>query len=154
MFWFILLVIVVAGFVAWKMRAPLLAKILGQDRSRIDRQLNRRKRAEPAGPSVALVETRGSPLRHRHRGLDRLDQRPGSRQARPANGSTSDRVRPQSTSSLARISSNFSAARWARSSTWRANAVRWGLRTKYDAMPLTRNATTSTHMIGADPAIA
>ena len=43
MFWFILLVIVVAGFVAWKMRAPLLAKILGQDRSRIDRQLNRKK---------------------------------------------------------------------------------------------------------------
>ena len=43
MFWFILLVIVVAGFVAWKMRVPLLAKILGQDRSRIDRQLNRRK---------------------------------------------------------------------------------------------------------------
>ncbi len=43
MFWIILLVVVVAGFVAWKMRAPLLAKILGQDRSRIDRQLNRRK---------------------------------------------------------------------------------------------------------------
>ena len=43
MFWFILLVIVVAGFVTWKMRAPLLAKILGQDRSRIDRQLNRKK---------------------------------------------------------------------------------------------------------------
>jgi hypothetical protein len=43
MFWIILLVIVVVGFVAWKMRAPLLAKILGQDRSRIDRQLNRRR---------------------------------------------------------------------------------------------------------------
>jgi hypothetical protein len=43
MFWIILLVIVVVGVVAWKMRAPLLAKILGQDRSRIDRQLNRRK---------------------------------------------------------------------------------------------------------------
>jgi hypothetical protein len=42
MFWFILLVVVV-GFVAWKLRVPLLAKILGQDRSRIDRQLNRRK---------------------------------------------------------------------------------------------------------------
>jgi hypothetical protein len=41
-FWIILLVIV-AGFVVWKLRAPLLAKILGQDRSRIDRQLNRRK---------------------------------------------------------------------------------------------------------------
>jgi hypothetical protein len=43
MFWIILLVIIVAGVVAWKMRGPLLAKILGQDRSRIDRQLNRRK---------------------------------------------------------------------------------------------------------------
>jgi hypothetical protein len=43
MFWIILLVIVVVGVVAWKRRAPLLAKILGQDRSRIDRQLNRRK---------------------------------------------------------------------------------------------------------------
>jgi hypothetical protein len=43
MFWIILLVVVVVGIVAWKMRAPLLAKILGQDRSRIDRQLNRRK---------------------------------------------------------------------------------------------------------------
>jgi hypothetical protein len=43
MFWIILLVVVVVGVVAWKMRAPLLAKILGQDRSRIDRQLNRRK---------------------------------------------------------------------------------------------------------------
>jgi uncharacterized iron-regulated membrane protein len=43
MFWIILLVIVVAGFVAWKKRVPLLAKILGQPESRIDRQLNRRK---------------------------------------------------------------------------------------------------------------
>ena len=42
--WFlILLVIVVGGVVAWKMRVPLLAKILGQSESRIDRQLNRRK---------------------------------------------------------------------------------------------------------------
>jgi hypothetical protein len=32
MFWIILLVVVVVGVVAWKMRAPLLAKILGQDR--------------------------------------------------------------------------------------------------------------------------
>ena len=38
MFWFIVLVIAVVGFVAWKLRAPLLAKILGQDRARIDRQ--------------------------------------------------------------------------------------------------------------------
>jgi hypothetical protein len=43
MFWIILLVVVVAGFVAWKMRVSLMARILGQDRSRIERQLNRRK---------------------------------------------------------------------------------------------------------------
>jgi hypothetical protein len=43
MFWFILLVVVVVGVVAWKMRVKLLAKILGQPESRIDRQLNRRK---------------------------------------------------------------------------------------------------------------
>jgi hypothetical protein len=38
MFWLILLVIVVVGFVAWRMRVPLLAKILGQSESRINRQ--------------------------------------------------------------------------------------------------------------------
>jgi hypothetical protein len=43
MFWFILLVIVVAGIVAWRMRVPLLAKILGQSQSRINRQINRKK---------------------------------------------------------------------------------------------------------------
>lgn len=43
MFWLILLVVVVAGFVVWKLRVPLLAKILGQSESRIDRQLNRKK---------------------------------------------------------------------------------------------------------------
>jgi hypothetical protein len=43
MFWLILLVIVVVGFVAWKMRVPLLAKLLGQSQSRINRQLGRRK---------------------------------------------------------------------------------------------------------------
>ena len=43
MFWFILLVVVVAGFVLWKLRVPLLAKILGQPQSRIERQLNRKK---------------------------------------------------------------------------------------------------------------
>jgi hypothetical protein len=42
--WFvILLVVVVVGFVLWKKRVPLLAKILGQSESRVDRQLNRRK---------------------------------------------------------------------------------------------------------------
>jgi hypothetical protein len=43
MFWIILLVIVVVGFAAWKLRVPLMAKVLGQSQSRIDRQLNRRK---------------------------------------------------------------------------------------------------------------
>ncbi|MGC4110984.1 MAG: hypothetical protein QM747_11295 [Nocardioides sp.] len=42
--WFlILLVIVVGGFVLWKLRVPLLAKILGQSESRINRQIGRRK---------------------------------------------------------------------------------------------------------------
>jgi hypothetical protein len=43
MFWIILLVVVVVGFVAWKLRVPLMAKVLGQSQSRIGRQLNRRK---------------------------------------------------------------------------------------------------------------
>jgi hypothetical protein len=43
MFWIILLAIVVVGFIAWKMRVQLLAKILGQDEARINRQLNRKK---------------------------------------------------------------------------------------------------------------
>jgi hypothetical protein len=38
----ILLVIVVLGFIAWKMRVRLLAKMLGQSESRIDRQINRK----------------------------------------------------------------------------------------------------------------
>jgi hypothetical protein len=43
--WFLILVVlVVGGFVLWRMRVPLLAKLLGQPESRIDRQLNRRKR--------------------------------------------------------------------------------------------------------------
>jgi hypothetical protein len=40
----IILAIVVAGIVVWRRRVPLLAKLLGQPESRIDRQLNRRKR--------------------------------------------------------------------------------------------------------------
>lgn len=44
MFWLILLVLVVGGVVVWRMRVRLLAKVLGQSESRIDRQLNRRKR--------------------------------------------------------------------------------------------------------------
>jgi hypothetical protein len=41
-FW-VLLVVVVLGFVAWKLRVKLLAKILGQSESRVNRQINRRK---------------------------------------------------------------------------------------------------------------
>jgi hypothetical protein len=40
----IVVAIVVAGFVAWKMRVQLLAKVLGQDESRIRRQIGRRDR--------------------------------------------------------------------------------------------------------------
>ena len=43
MFWLILLVVVVAAVVVWKMRVKLLAKILGQSDSRVDRQLNRKR---------------------------------------------------------------------------------------------------------------
>lgn len=39
-----ILLIVVAAVLAYKFRVQLLAKILGQPQSRIDRQLNRRKR--------------------------------------------------------------------------------------------------------------
>jgi hypothetical protein len=39
----ILLVIVVAAVVAWKMRVSLMAKVLGQSEARV-RQLNRRRR--------------------------------------------------------------------------------------------------------------
>ena len=42
--WFLIIVaLVVAGVVAWRMRVPLMAKILGQSEGRMDRQLNRRK---------------------------------------------------------------------------------------------------------------
>ena len=39
----IILALVIAGFVVWRRRVPLLAKLLGQSESRIDRQLNRRR---------------------------------------------------------------------------------------------------------------
>lgn len=42
MLW-ILIVLVVAGVLAYKFRVPLLAKVLGQPESRIQRQLDRRK---------------------------------------------------------------------------------------------------------------
>jgi hypothetical protein len=42
--WFpILLVVVVGAFVIWKFRVRLLAKILGQPQSRIERRLNQRR---------------------------------------------------------------------------------------------------------------
>lgn len=38
--WFLILLAVIAiGFVVYKMRAPILAKILGQPQSRIERRL-------------------------------------------------------------------------------------------------------------------
>jgi hypothetical protein len=43
MFWFILLVVVVVGVVAWRFRVKLLAKVLGQSESRVNRQIGRRK---------------------------------------------------------------------------------------------------------------
>jgi hypothetical protein len=39
----IIVAIVVAGIVVWRRRVPLLARLLGQSESRINRQLNRRK---------------------------------------------------------------------------------------------------------------
>jgi hypothetical protein len=42
MIWVILL-IVVAAVLAYRYRVPLLAKLTGQQRGRIDRQINRRK---------------------------------------------------------------------------------------------------------------
>ena len=40
----IILAVLIVGVVAWRMRVPLLAKVLGQSESRVDRQLNRKKR--------------------------------------------------------------------------------------------------------------
>jgi hypothetical protein len=42
MFWF-LVILVIAGVVAYKFRVQLLAKILGQPESRVERRLNQRK---------------------------------------------------------------------------------------------------------------
>jgi hypothetical protein len=39
----IIVVLVVGGVLVWRARVPLLAKLLGQSESRIDRQLKRRK---------------------------------------------------------------------------------------------------------------
>ena len=43
MFLFILLVVIVAAVVAYKFRVPLLAKLLGQSESRVQRSIERRK---------------------------------------------------------------------------------------------------------------
>ncbi|MGH3444440.1 MAG: hypothetical protein ACRDPB_03610 [Nocardioidaceae bacterium] len=42
--WWVILLIVVAGFVAWKLRVPILAKMLGQSDARVRRRLEERKR--------------------------------------------------------------------------------------------------------------
>jgi DUF1365 family protein len=39
----IVLAIVVAAVVVWRRRVPLLAKLLGQPESRVNRQLNRKR---------------------------------------------------------------------------------------------------------------
>jgi hypothetical protein len=39
----IIVAIVVVGVVVWRRRVPLLAKLLGQSESRVNRQLNRRR---------------------------------------------------------------------------------------------------------------
>ncbi len=43
--WIILLVLVVGGYLAWKNRAALIAKLTGQDEARIRRQIERRRRS-------------------------------------------------------------------------------------------------------------
>jgi hypothetical protein len=39
----IIVAIVVVGVVVWRRRVPLLAKVLGQSESRVNRQLNRKR---------------------------------------------------------------------------------------------------------------
>ena len=39
----IVVVVIVAAVVIWRLRVPLLAKILGQPQSRIERRLNQRR---------------------------------------------------------------------------------------------------------------
>ena len=41
---FVLLIIVAAAVLAWKFRVPLLARVLGQPESRIERRLEQRRR--------------------------------------------------------------------------------------------------------------
>ena len=39
----IVVVLIVAGFLAWKFRVQLMAKVLGQSEDRVRRQINRRR---------------------------------------------------------------------------------------------------------------
>jgi len=39
----IVVALIVAGFLAWKFRVQLMAKVLGQSEDRVRRQLNRRR---------------------------------------------------------------------------------------------------------------
>jgi hypothetical protein len=39
----IIVAIVIAGVVVWRRRVPLLAKLLGQSESRVNRQINRKR---------------------------------------------------------------------------------------------------------------
>jgi hypothetical protein len=39
----IIVALVIVGFVVWKFRVQLLAKVLGQSEDRVSRQLNRRR---------------------------------------------------------------------------------------------------------------
>ena len=39
----IILAIVIAGVVVWRRRVPLMARLLGQSESRVNRQINRRR---------------------------------------------------------------------------------------------------------------
>ena len=59
--WLILLVVVVGGYLAWKNRVALIAKITGQDQARIQRQIGRRGR-DYAAPrySVSSRDRRAS----------------------------------------------------------------------------------------------
>ncbi len=41
--WLILIVLVVGGYLAWKNRVTLVAKLTGQSEARIDRHLNRKR---------------------------------------------------------------------------------------------------------------
>mgnify|MGYP007009405048 CR=1 FL=1 len=53
----ILVVLIVIGFILWRFRVPIMAKILGQPESRIQRQIDRRRK-KPAeiGQSTSSLE--------------------------------------------------------------------------------------------------